>query len=244
MRRRRSCPASRSRGRSNFESGVDDNAGRVDGRRGGGGAADGTIPRSWRSAPSCARSTRASPSPGRRAGPQLSGTAGVNQDLTQTGGGTGRNVSASVNVSLSPVQRRSRPQFDPRRRRAGAGGPSQSQGDRGRHLHRGGRRLHGRDPRPLDRQLNQNQVRVLETNLQATATASRSATSPAPTSPSPRRGSRWRAKRTSPPPRAGSGSEENYRRVIGELPDELRRRRRCRRSRRRRPGGRDRARQQ
>src|SRR3712207_45858 len=31
--------------------------------------------------------------------PQLSGTAGVNQDLFQTGGGGGRNISASVDVS-------------------------------------------------------------------------------------------------------------------------------------------------
>ncbi|MET1111494.1 MAG: hypothetical protein ABWX67_08230 [Allosphingosinicella sp.] len=31
--------------------------------------------------------------------PQLSGTAGVNQDLFQTGGGGGRNISARVDVN-------------------------------------------------------------------------------------------------------------------------------------------------
>src|SRR3546814_12526246 len=37
--------------------------------------------------------------------PQISATAGVNQDLTRTGGGNGRNFSAGVAVSLPLFQR-------------------------------------------------------------------------------------------------------------------------------------------
>ena len=46
------------------------------------------------------RSTDANVAIARAAGrPQVSATAGVNQDLTQTGGGTGRNLSAGLNLS-------------------------------------------------------------------------------------------------------------------------------------------------
>ena len=41
--------------------------------------------------------------------PQVSATAGLNQDLTRTGGGNGRNFSAGVDVELPIVQRRQRP---------------------------------------------------------------------------------------------------------------------------------------
>ena len=101
------------------------------------------------------------------------------------------------------------------------GRPRRPARDRGRHLHRGGRRLHGRDPRPLDRQLNQNQVRVLETNLQATR--DRFEVGDLTRTDVAQSEARLALARSSLATAEGrlTASEENYRRVIGELPGEL-----------------------
>jgi outer membrane protein len=153
--------------------------------------------------------------------PQVSGTAGVNQNLYRIGGGGGRNITAGIEVSY--------PLFD--------GGSVRSQ-------------IRAADERVLagraqlrategdifteavsayldvirDRiivTLNQSQVRVLETNLQATRdrfevgdlTRTDVAQSEA-------RLSLARSQLATVQGRL-TGSEENYRRVIGELPDDL-----------------------
>ena len=65
--------------------------------------------------------------------------------------GNGRDFSAALDVSMPLVRRRPGPQFGARRRHPGRGRPRRSARHRRRHLHRSGRRLHGRDSRPLDR---------------------------------------------------------------------------------------------
>ena len=100
--------------------------------------------------------------------PQLSGTAGVNQDLTQTGGGTGRNVSASVNVSY-PLFNGGRVRNSIRaadaRVEAGRASLRAVEGDT--FTQAVGFYMDVIRDRSIEA-LNQNQVRVLETNLEAT----------------------------------------------------------------------------
>ncbi len=85
--------------------------------------------------------------------PQVSATAGFNQDVVTTNiqGANGRDFSVGASVSLPLYLGRPGPQFGPRRQHPRRGRPRRPARDRGRHLHRGGRRLHGRDSRPLDR---------------------------------------------------------------------------------------------
>ena len=64
---------------------------------------------------------------------------------------TARDFSVGADVQHAALFGRPGAQFGARRRHAGRGRPGRSARDRGRSLHRGGRRLYGRDPRPLDR---------------------------------------------------------------------------------------------
>lgn len=153
--------------------------------------------------------------------PQVSATAGVNQDLTRTGGGNGRNFSAGVDVSY--------PLFN--------GGAVRNSIEAAKTRVQAGRAtlraVEGdifteavaaymdviRDRAIVE--LNQNQVQVLTTNLQATRdrfeigdlTRTDVAQSEA-------RLQLARSNLALAQARA-SGSEENYRRVIGHRPDTL-----------------------
>jgi outer membrane protein len=153
--------------------------------------------------------------------PQISGTAGVNQDLTRTGGGNGRNLSAGVDVSY-PLFNGGRVRNSIRaadeRVLAGRANLKATEGDIFTEAV-GAYMDVIRDRSIVD--LNRNQVRVLETNLQATRdrfevgdlTRTDVAQSEArlALAQSNLAGAEGRLQ----------GSEENYRRVIGDLPDEL-----------------------
>jgi outer membrane protein len=100
--------------------------------------------------------------------PQVSGTAGVNQDLTRTGGGNGRNISAGVDVSYPLFNGgRVRNQIGAANERvlAGRANLRATEGD----VFTAAVSAYMdviRDRSIVD--LNRNQVKVLETNLQAT----------------------------------------------------------------------------
>ena len=153
--------------------------------------------------------------------PQVSATAGLNQDLTRTGGGNGRNFSAGVDVSYPLFNGGSvRNQIKAAKTRVDAGRATL-------------RAVEGdvfteavaaymdviRDRAIVE--LNQNQVQVLSTNLQATRdrfeigdlTRTDVAQSEA----------RLELSRSSLATARSrlSASEENYRRVIGHKPDAL-----------------------
>jgi len=153
--------------------------------------------------------------------PQLSGTAGVNQDLTQTGGGTGRNVSASVNVSY-PLFNGGRVRNSIRaadeRVLAGRANLKATEGDV--FTEAVGAYMDVIRDRSIVT-LNQNQVRVLETNLQATK--DRFEVGDLTRTDVAQSEARLALARSTLATAEGrlTGSEENYRRVIGELPDEL-----------------------
>jgi outer membrane protein len=153
--------------------------------------------------------------------PQLSGTAGVNQDLTRTGGGNGRNLSAGVDVSYPLFNGGSvRNQIRAADERVLAGRATL-------------RAIEGdvftesvsaymdviRDRSIVT--LNRNQVRVLETNLQATR--DRFEVGDLTRTDVAQSEARLALARSNLATAEGrlEGSEENYRRVIGELPDEL-----------------------
>ncbi len=156
-----------------------------------------------------------------QARPQVSGTAGVNQDLTRTGGGNGRNFSAGVDVSYPLFNGGSvRNQIRAAETRVEAGRATL-------------RAVEGdvfteavaaymdviRDRAIVE--LNENQVQVLTTNLQATRdrfeigdlTRTDVAQSEA-------RLQLARSNLATAQARL-AGSEENYRRVVGRRPDEL-----------------------
>ena len=153
--------------------------------------------------------------------PQVSGTAGFNQDLTQTGGGTGRNLSATVNVSYplfngGAVKNQIRAADE--RVLAGRAGLRGTEGDvftdavsaymdviRDRSIV----------------ELNQNQVRVLETNLQASR--DRFEVGDLTRTDVAQSEARLALARSNLQLAQGrlTASEENYRRVIGILPGDL-----------------------
>ena len=90
--------------------------------------------------------------------PQVSGTVGLNRDLTRSGviaqtAGQGTTTSArrGARPQLPFIQRRARQEFGHAPRNARRGRPRDAARRRRRRLHPGGRGLHGRDPRPLDR---------------------------------------------------------------------------------------------
>ncbi|HEX6374806.1 MAG TPA: TolC family outer membrane protein [Allosphingosinicella sp.] len=153
--------------------------------------------------------------------PQLSGTAGVNQDLTQTGGGTGRNLSASVNVSY-PLFNGGRVRNSIRaadeRVLAGRANLKATEGDI--FTEAVGAYMDVIRDRSIVT-LNQNQVRVLETNLQATK--DRFEVGDLTRTDVAQSEARLALAQSTLATAEGRlvGSEENYRRVIGELPDEL-----------------------
>ena len=100
--------------------------------------------------------------------PQVSGTAGVNQDLTRTGGGNGRNLSAGIDVSYPLFNGgRVRNQIGAANERVTAGRAELRATEGDVFTSAVGAYMDViRDRSIVD--LNRNQVKVLETNLQAT----------------------------------------------------------------------------
>ena len=114
------------------------------------------IRRSWPSGSRSGSSTRMSTSPappaGRRSRPMPGSTRMCSRPTPGRGiGRNGRDFSAGADDQHAALFGRAGPQRRPRRQHPRRGRPRRSARDRGRHLHRGGRRLYGRDPRPLDR---------------------------------------------------------------------------------------------
>lgn len=153
--------------------------------------------------------------------PQVSATAGVNQDLTRTGGGNGRNLSAGVDVSyplFSGGRVRNSIRAADERVLAGRANLRATQGDI--FTEAVGAYMDVIRDRSIVT-LNENQVRVLGTNLQASRdrfevgdlTRTDVAQSEARLALARSNLELAEGRRTS--------SEENYRRVIGEFPDEL-----------------------
>jgi outer membrane protein len=100
--------------------------------------------------------------------PQVSGTVGVNQDLTRTGGGNGRNLSAGIDVSYPLFNGgRVRNQISAADERVAAGRAELRATEGDVFTSAVGAYMDViRDRSIVD--LNRNQVKVLETNLQAT----------------------------------------------------------------------------
>ncbi|HEX9947245.1 MAG TPA: TolC family outer membrane protein [Allosphingosinicella sp.] len=153
--------------------------------------------------------------------PQLSGTAGVNQDLFQTGGGGGRNISASVDVSYplfngGRVRNSIRAADD--RVLAGRASLKATEGDI--FTEAVGAYMDVIRDRSIVT-LNQNQVRVLQTNLQASR--DRFEVGDLTRTDVAQSEARLALAQSALATAEGrlSGSEENYRRVIGELPEDL-----------------------
>jgi outer membrane protein len=153
--------------------------------------------------------------------PQLSGTAGLNQDLFQTGGGGGRNISAGVDVSY-PLFNGGRVRNSIRaadeRVLAGRASLKATEGDV--FTEAVGAYMDVIRDRSIVT-LNQNQVRVLQTNLQASR--DRFEVGDLTRTDVAQSEARLALAQSALATAEGrlSGSEENYRRVIGELPEEL-----------------------
>jgi outer membrane protein len=153
--------------------------------------------------------------------PQLSGTAGVNQDLTRTGGGNGRNVSAGVDLSyplFNGGSVRNQIRAADERVLAGRANLRATEGD----IFTEAVSVYMdviRDRSIVT--LNENQVRVLETNLQASR--DRFEVGDLTRTDVAQSEARLALARSSLASAEGrlESSEENYRRVIGALPDEL-----------------------
>jgi outer membrane protein len=153
--------------------------------------------------------------------PQVSGTAGFNQDLTRTGGGNGRNVNAGVDISyplFNGGSVRNSIRAADERVLAGRANLRATEGDIFTEAV-GAYMDVIRDSSIVA--LNRNQVRVLETNLQASRdrfevgdlTRTDVAQSEARLALAQSALELAEGRLTS--------SEENYRRVIGDLPDNL-----------------------
>ncbi|HEY0412359.1 MAG TPA: TolC family outer membrane protein [Allosphingosinicella sp.] len=153
--------------------------------------------------------------------PQVSGTAGVNQDLTRTGGGNGRNLSAGIDVSY-PLFNGGRVRNSIRaadeRVLAGRANLKATEGDVFTEAV-GAYMDVIRDRSIVD--LNRNQVKVLQTNLQATR--DRFEVGDLTRTDVAQSEARLALAQSNLAAAEGrlQGSEENYRRVIGDLPDEL-----------------------
>ena len=153
--------------------------------------------------------------------PQVSGTAGINQDLTRTGGGNGRNINAGVDISYPLFNGGSvRNQIRAADERVLAGRATLRAVEGDIFTEAVGAYMDViRDSSIVA--LNRNQVRVLQTNLQAsrdrfevgdltrTDVAQSEARLALAQSQLELAGGRL------------TSSEENYRRVIGDLPDNL-----------------------
>jgi outer membrane protein len=153
--------------------------------------------------------------------PRLSATAGVNQDLTRTGGGNGRNLSAGVDVSyplFAGGRVRNSIRAADERVLAGRATLRAVQGDI--FTEAVGAYMDVIRDRSIVT-LNENQVRVLETNLQASR--DRFEVGDLTRTDVAQSEARLSLARSNLELAEGRlvGSEENYRRVIGEFPDEL-----------------------
>ncbi len=153
--------------------------------------------------------------------PQLSGTAGVNQDLTRTGGGNGRNLNAGIDVSyplFNGGRIRNQIRAADTRVEAGRAILRATEGD----IFTEGVAAYMdviRDRSIVT--LNENQVRVLETNLQASR--DRFEVGDLTRTDVAQSEARLSLARSNLALAQGRlrGSEENYRRVIGILPGDL-----------------------
>ncbi|WP_243444818.1 TolC family outer membrane protein [Sphingosinicella humi] len=153
--------------------------------------------------------------------PQLSATAGVNQDLTRTGGGNGRNFNAGVDLSLPLFQGgrvRNSVRAADARVLAGRANLRATQGDIFTEAVAAYMDVI-RDRSVVT--LNRNQVGVLETNLQASE--DRFEVGDLTRTDVAQSEARLSLARSNLATAEGQleGSEENYRRVIGELPGDL-----------------------
>lgn len=153
--------------------------------------------------------------------PQVSATAGVNQDLTRTGGGNGRNLNAGVDLSyplFNGGSVRNSIRAADERVLAGRAILKATEGDIFTEA------VSAYMDVIRDRSivtLNQNQVRVLQTNLQATK--DRFEVGDLTRTDVAQSEARLALAQSTLATAEGrlEGSEENYRRVIGDLPDEL-----------------------
>jgi outer membrane protein len=153
--------------------------------------------------------------------PQLSGTAGVNQDLLRTGGGNGRNFSAGVDLSyplFNGGSVRNSIRAADERVLAGRAALRATEGDI--FTEAVGAYMDVIRDRSIVT-LNENQVRVLETNLQASR--DRFEVGDLTRTDVAQSEARLALARSSLATAEGrlESSEENYRRVIGALPEEL-----------------------
>ena len=153
--------------------------------------------------------------------PQLSATAGFNQDLTRTGGGNGRNFNAGVDVSLPLFQGgrvRNSVRAADARVLAGRANLRATQGDIFTEAVAAYMDVI-RDRSVVT--LNRNQVGVLETNLQASE--DRFEVGDLTRTDVAQSEARLSLARSNLATAQGQldASEENYRRVIGELPGDL-----------------------
>ncbi|HEX2764774.1 MAG TPA: TolC family outer membrane protein [Allosphingosinicella sp.] len=153
--------------------------------------------------------------------PQLSGTAGVNQDLTQTGGGTGRNLSAGVSVSyplFNGGRVRNQIRAADERVLAGRAALKATEGDV--FTEAVGAYMDVIRDRSIVT-LNRNQVRVLQTNLQATK--DRFEVGDLTRTDVAQSEARLALARSNLATAQGrlEGSEENYQRVVGTPPGDL-----------------------
>ena len=126
--------------------------------------------------------------------PQVSGTVGLNRDLTRSGildtGGNGPNAArpgwTSATLCSTAAAVKNSVRAAKTRVEAGRATLRAVEGDVFTQAVTG---LHGRDPRPRDRRAEPEQrAACSKPTSRRRATASRSAISPAPTSPSPKRG--------------------------------------------------------
>lgn len=168
------------------------------------------------------RGTDAAVALARAAGrPQVSGSAGLNQDITATGGGTGRNLSAQVNVSypLFTAGRVSN-SIEAARIRVRAGQQTLRAVEGDVFSEAVGAYMDVIRDRSIV-ELNQNNVRVLTTNLRATRDQFQIGDlTRTDVAQSEARLALGQAQLATAQGRLTS-SEENYRRVIGRAPDTL-----------------------
>jgi len=153
--------------------------------------------------------------------PQVSATAGLNQDLTRTGGGNGRNINAGVDVSYPLFNGgavRNQIRAADERVLAGRASLRATEGDV--FTEAVGAYMDVIRDRSIV-ELNQNQVRVLETNLRASQ--DRFEVGDLTRTDVAQSEARLALARSNLETAQGqlTASEENYRRVIGTLPDDL-----------------------
>lgn len=153
--------------------------------------------------------------------PQISGTGGLNQDLTRTGGGTGRNLNLGVDISYPLFNGgRVRNQIRAADTRVEAGRATLRAVEGDIFTEAVGAYMDVIRDRSIV-SLNENQVRVLATNREATS--DRFEVGDLTRTDVAQSEARLALARSQLATAQGrlTGSEENYRRVIGTAPDEL-----------------------